>query len=588
MPRQKPPSPQRGGRGFDEECEELSFARVWPTARRSRTGGGQQFTSERGMVMASWKDLLASATTERTLQRAHSALGRGTVYKLGAGDHDPCAPLESRSDCSGFVCWTLGLPRELPPRSGHWLQTDTFWAGGPPVGAGLFHDVGAGPARPGDLYVYPDAGGHQGHIGIVSQVSAGKPSAVIHCAGSNKPDAIQETGPGVFVKHSAARVMRVDYDALRSLFGVSAETPATETLRHPLLRADGALQRLVTEHRVLQPEGQWVEGCSAVQDGLNHLARRHPTYHVDLGPGSQLRGHFGPRTSAAIKAFQNDHAIQVNGLIGHDTVLALDEALLAADAAGDEAAAPLPTTTDASLYVRCLTLTAQFETSTAPPECYAGVTGNFDGQGLSFGVMQWNIGQGSLQPLLRDMNAEHPQLLEQIFGDNCASLRAMLDRPRDQQLAWAVSINDQHQQIKEPWRSQFRTLGRRPEFQDIEQRYAQPKFRQALKLCGEYGVWSERAAALMFDIVTQNGSIKPATRHLILQDFAALPAESPEEQRELQRLRIIARRRAEAANPKWVQDVLSRKLTIADGEGVVHGAHINLEQQYGLRLQKMA
>ena len=32
----------------------------------------------------------------------------------------------------------------------------------------------------------------------------------------------------------------------------------------------------------------------------------------------------------------------------------------------------------------------------------AGLSGDFDGQGLSFGVLQWNLGQGSLQPLLAD------------------------------------------------------------------------------------------------------------------------------------------------------------------------------------------
>jgi hypothetical protein len=33
--------------------------------------------------------------------------------------------------------------------------------------------------------------------------------------------------------------------------------------------------------------------------------------------------------------------------------------------------------------------------------CWGGATGNFDDQVLSLGVAQWNLGQGSLQPLLR-------------------------------------------------------------------------------------------------------------------------------------------------------------------------------------------
>jgi hypothetical protein len=37
------------------------------------------------------------------------------------------------------------------------------------------------------------------------------------------------------------------------------------------------------------------------------------------------------------------------------------------------------------------------------------------------------------------------------------------------------------------------------------------------------------------------------------------------------RLRIFANRRAEAANPKWVEDVRMRKLTIANGQGTAAG-----------------
>jgi hypothetical protein len=33
--------------------------------------------------------------------------------------------------------------------------------------------------------------------------------------------------------------------------------------------------------------------------------------------------------------------------------------------------------------------------------CWSGVTGNFDGQIVSAGALQWNYGQNSLQPILR-------------------------------------------------------------------------------------------------------------------------------------------------------------------------------------------
>ena len=53
---------------------------------------------------------------------------------------------------------------------------------------------------------------------------------------------------------------------------------------------------------------------------------------------------------------------------------------------------------DKSWIDLALAITGDFETTGDP---FAGVTGDFDGMGLSCGVLQWCIGQGSLQPLVR-------------------------------------------------------------------------------------------------------------------------------------------------------------------------------------------
>jgi len=285
--------------------------------------------------MGPWKELLAGACTARTLQRAKSALGRHTEYKLGQGGVDPTLDLTPKCDCSGFVAWAIGVPRELPPGSGHWLQTTTFWEGGPPVGSGLFHQVPGGKAEPGDLYVYGDHAGSQGHIGIITAVDDGRPTAVIHCSMGNwrrHRDAVRETDPGVFSRNPRSRIMRVDYDALRGQFGLQP----LPVLQHPLLRDDPTLRRVVAEHLVLKPTGGPVDGCGAFQDGLNHLAQTYPECRVDWGAGQQHRGYYGPKTEQAIKNFQAAHNIQANGWIGHDTTLALDAALLAYDASGTD------------------------------------------------------------------------------------------------------------------------------------------------------------------------------------------------------------------------------------------------------------
>jgi hypothetical protein len=45
-----------------------------------------------------------------------------------------------------------------------------------------------------------------------------------------------------------------------------------------------------------------------------------------------------------------------------------------------------------------LKITGHFEDSDDP---LAAVSGNFDAQGISLGVLQWNIGSNSLQPIVR-------------------------------------------------------------------------------------------------------------------------------------------------------------------------------------------
>lgn len=188
--------------------------------------------------MATWeqmKAMMAGAAPARTMERARSALGRGTRYRLGRGGFDPTrdAP-EKQCDCSGFVAWAIGIPRELPPGSGRWLDTDAYYRGGGPALDGLSAQIDSGP-QAGDLYVYPDnSRTGQGHIGIISRLNrSGQPDRVIHCSTGNDRrhgNAIRETGTGVFTgRPYGTRIMRIQYPLLLRRFGVA------EALRKPRL-----------------------------------------------------------------------------------------------------------------------------------------------------------------------------------------------------------------------------------------------------------------------------------------------------------------------------------------------------------------
>jgi hypothetical protein len=310
------------------------------------------------------------------------------------------------------------------------------------------------------------------------------------------------------------------------------------------------------------------EEVALVQSALKHFG-------VYPGP---VDGSFGGGTEAAIRQFQHAEGLTEDGVVGPDTWTRL------IGGPRGLSAVPVPALAGQPLAMRCLALTGSFETDVAPPDCFAGVSGNFDGQGMSFGVLQWNLGQGSLQPLLSEFMAGNAALCTAIFGPYEAELRAMLEEPPARQVAWGRSITAGRGRVAEPWRGLFKTLGRRPECQAVQVAHAQGIYARALALCRKFALRSERAVALMFDICTQDGDIGGYVEAAIRRDVAALPRELPHEPLETAALGIIATRRAMAASPEWVADVLDRKLAIANGAGAVHGNHYDLAAQYGIGL----
>ncbi len=306
-------------------------------------------------------------------------------------------------------------------------------------------------------------------------------------------------------------------------------------------------------------------------DLVRRIQQRLTELKLYLGP---LDGVFGGGTESAVKSFQKAQNLAPDGIVGPLTW----DKLFPAE--------PPPLLELASKPVahRCLALTSSFETGAGFPDCFAGLSGDFDGQGLSFGALQWNLGQGSLQPMLHEIVDRHRTLCQGIFHEQFPVFVAMLVSSPAEQLAWARSIQDRRFRLLEPWRGLLKTLGRTPEFQAIQVRQAGFFYGRALEMCSNYGLRTERGAALMFDILVQNGSISGLVKAQIDKDFAVLPATDESPQADLPRLRIIAHRRAAACRPEYVEDVRRRKLTIAEGKGVVHGIPYDLEAQFGLRL----
>ena len=159
-------------------------------------------------------------------------------------------------------------------------------------------------------------------------------------------------------------------------------------------------------------------------------------------------------------------------------------------------------------HTRALMLTAQFEGSGSG---YKTIAGNFDGAGLSLGIIQFNIGEETLQPLLSDILSDNRNLVLSIFGsEKTTELENMLNSSPAEQLTWAISINDASgKSINAEWTGLFEALCETDEFQAIQDNYIEPYKERAIAKCDLFGGFStNRAYAFMFDCSVQCGGFE--------------------------------------------------------------------------------
>lgn len=216
-------------------------------------------------------------------------------------------------------------------------------------------------------------------------------------------------------------------------------------------------------------------------------------------------------------------------------------------------------------------ITKQFEVGNSNQ-----IAGNFDGQGLSLGYLQWCLGQGTLQPLLNRMDREYNAEMRSIFGNNYDSIHNMIIDTKENQILWAKAINDPTNKISEPWYSQFVSLSNNQHFIEIEKDAEAFKIGQAMIICDKYNLKSVRGFALAFDIVVQNGSISLEAAKII--DTALM--QNPN-MRERDLLKVIANAIADTSTSN-VEDIRVRKMAIVNGSSIVHGIMLYLDKDYGL------
>lgn len=233
-----------------------------------------------------------------------------------------------------------------------------------------------------------------------------------------------------------------------------------------------------------------------------------------------------------------------------------------------------------NLERKCLSLTGSFETSRKPPACFGEATGNFDGAGVSFGVLQWNIGQNTLQPLFRRIHELDPSILSRALEDDYKEFEYYLLRknPTREQLKYVRSWQ-RGTTLTRVWDDNLYEIGVSEAGIQAQVEFAEEYFDRARVLFNDLELETERGYALCFDTCVQQGTLKEKGRTVYWDIYKTYETEED-------RMRFIARLCSQQANPKWADDVLNRRLCVATGGGTVHGIEYNLEKDFGITLEK--
>jgi len=265
------------------------------------------------------------------------------------------------------------------------------------------------------------------------------------------------------------------------------------------------------------------------------------------------------------------------------------------------------TPADRVAFALALNISGSFEGEDA----WSNLTNDFDGQGLSLGLLNQTLGQGTLQPLLLRMRDQHPDALAVVFSsEHLKSLSGMLDRwqgsvrreawpgtparlslldepaaamqgaapsPDGVSVSWAKAAlyTDGGKTFDPAWKRELMNLAAHPGYVSIQIDAALGYHEQAAGYESRIGVRELRAYLMLFDVVVQNGGLYPDD----LDDYAAYVKANPRatSTRKLQKLLALRLRHVRA---KYAADVRSRKSAVILGTGTVHGAKRNLPVEY--------
>jgi len=257
-------------------------------------------------------------------------------------------------------------------------------------------------------------------------------------------------------------------------------------------------------------------------------------------------GVFGGNTETAVRGFQQQNQLAVTGKVDDQTWQKL-------------MSSPAP-----DLKQRCLQLTADFEGTG-----FTKAVGNFDGAGITWGIIGFTLSNGELGAVLKEIRTKHPAVFSASFGDLEPKIVQVLNSSHAEQMSFAnsISIGTSKMKILDVWATAFEKLGSDPAVQAIQLQRTENFFDIAVRDVQRFNLLTELGFALCFDIAVQNGGVDQTERARINNKIAQNHPATEQDVRI-----IIGNVVAENSNPAFIQDVKRRKLTIATSTGTVHGS----------------
>jgi len=227
-----------------------------------------------------------------------------------------------------------------------------------------------------------------------------------------------------------------------------------------------------------------------------------------------------------------------------------------------------------------------YETSKTLPDAFGVMSGNFDGAGGSFGVIQFNWKSGTIQPIFRDLINQHPEDVQAAItstADYTTFVDVVMNRTTTNQIAWGESItlweynadgtkkSGSGHKTKEPWNTYFLNLGAMKSCQDRQMLGCNNYFNTANGWASDFGLWTRRGYALCFDNAVQYGGMTAACKTDILNYIATINPTYTAEYKELLTMRYMAWRVCQDHQGAYYQSALDRRNAIANGSGNVYG-----------------